>query len=318
MSALSPAAADFYDTINAATTPDQLANLGRALWHQWGKGDFGDEDATFLSGAIEKRKPQHRPATMKAIGAQQSRISRFTPRHRPRSPDRKASRDRRRTLGSSSSMPPELRALFTEGQRAVLAIVCGEVKHHGTCDLPNDKMAALAGVCRTTVQTTIHEARRLGLIHVTERPRPGQKNLTNLLRVMSPEWLTWLKRGPTVHRPRAVNMGVENPKHTPGLCVSETGDPDAGQPSLSSGIGSNSVKMVSTTKNTDLRKEEAIQRNRSTYPSNRARADRGWTLENGGGYGRVAQRLPRGRVSKTDGPEFGSAVGGWRPGAHHE
>jgi hypothetical protein len=273
MNALSPAASDFYDLINAAVSPDQLANLGRALWHQWGKGDFDDEDATFLSEAIEKRKPQHRSAAMKAIGALKGRISRFAPRQRPRSPDRKASRDRRRTLGSSSSMPPDLRALFTEGQRAVLAIVCGEVKHHGTCDLPNEKIAALAGVCRTTVQTTVHEARRLGLIHVAERPRPGQKNLTNLIRIMSREWLTWLKRGPTAHRPPVANKGVAHLKHTPGG-VSETGDQDTGQPSLDGSIGSNSVKMVSATKNTDLRREEAIQENRSTGPSDRARLAR--------------------------------------------
>jgi hypothetical protein len=288
MNALPPAASSFYDMINAATSPDQLANLGRALWHQWSKGDFGDEDATFLSEAIEKRKPQHRPVTMKAIGAQQSRISRFAPRQRPRSPDRKASRERRRTLGSSSSMPPELRALFTEGQRAVLAIVCGEVKHHGTCDLPNDKTAALAGVCRTTVQTTIHEARRLGLILVTERPRPGQKNLTNLIRVMSREWLTWLKRGPAAHRPHLAEIGADRLKRTPGHGVSETGDPGTGQPSLDSRIGSNSVKKVSTTKSTDLRKQAAIQGTRSAYPSNGARSDRVWRPEDGGGYGRIA------------------------------
>jgi hypothetical protein len=207
MNALSPAASVFYDTINSATTPDQLANLGRALWHQWGRGDFSDEDATFLSDAIEKRKPQRRAGTMKAVGAPWTGISRFTPRQRPRSPDRKASRDRRRTLGSSSSMPPDLRALFTEGQRAVLAVMCGEVKLHGTCDLPNDRMAALAGVCRTTVQTTMHEARRLGLIHVTERPRPGRKNLTNIIRIMSRDWLTWVNRGPTAHRPARANRG---------------------------------------------------------------------------------------------------------------
>jgi hypothetical protein len=268
MNALSPAASVFYDIINAATSPDQLANLGRTLWHQWGKGDFSDEDATFLSEAIEKRKPQHRPVTMKAVGALQSRISRFTPRQRPRSPDRKASRDRRRTLGSSSSMPPTLRALFTEGQRAVLAIVCGEVKHHGTCELPYDKIAALAGVCRTTVQTTMHEARRLGLINIAERPLPGRKNLTNVIRIMLCEWLAWLKRGPTAHRPP-----------TP---LSHGG-----------GIGSNSVKMVSTTKNTDLRKEEVIQETRGTSPSNRGRSARGWTPKKENAYARIALRLSR-------------------------
>jgi hypothetical protein len=124
-------------------------------------------------------------------------------------------------------MPPTQRAMFTEGQRAVLAIVAGEVKHHGVCDLPYDAIAAKAGVCRTTVQTTMHEARRLSLLSIAERPRPGRKNLTNVIRIISREWLTWLTRGPTAHRP--------------------------------SRIGSNSAKMASPTKSTDLNNEEALQ-----------------------------------------------------------
>jgi hypothetical protein len=131
-------------------------------------------------------------------------------------------------------MPPSLRSQFTEGQRAVLFIVAGEVKFHRYCDLPYDQIAALAGVCRTTVQTTMHEARRLGLIKITERPRPGRKNLTNLVEIVSGEWTIWIKRGPAAQRPGR--------------------------------IGSNSVKMVSTTRITDLRKKEALQGNRCTDP----------------------------------------------------
>ena len=65
-------------------------------------------------------------------------------------------------LGGSSALPDNLRHFYTEGLRAVLCIVAGEVKRHGVCDLPNDQIAALAGVCRTTVQTAMHEARLLG------------------------------------------------------------------------------------------------------------------------------------------------------------
>jgi hypothetical protein len=238
MNALTPAAAAFYDLVNVAASPDQLDNLGRAVWHRWGKGDFSDDDAQFLADAIEKRKPQRRSVTTKPLGDLQGRISRFAPRQRQRSPDRQKSRERRRTLGSSSAMPPDQRAMFTEGQRSFIAIVAGEVKHHGTCDLPLDAMAAKAGVCRTTAQTTLHEARRLGLIHITERPRPGRKNLTNVIRIMSREWLDCLKRGPTAHRPPLCDREVDHTKHSPA----------------GSGIGSNSVKMASPTKNTDLRK----------------------------------------------------------------
>jgi hypothetical protein len=45
MNALSPAASTFYDHINAAASPDQLDNLGRALWHHYYKGEFRDDEA---------------------------------------------------------------------------------------------------------------------------------------------------------------------------------------------------------------------------------------------------------------------------------
>lgn len=219
---LSPAASLVYDAINTAASPDQLDNIGRAVWHDWGNGRLTDDEATFLNSAIDKRRPASRrtssapgAVTMKPVGRLNDRLgSRFQSRQRPRSPDRQASRDRRRRLGGSSALPDTLRHHYTEGQRAVLCIIAGEVKHRSVCDLPIDKIAALAGVCRTTVQTTLHEARRLGHLRITERPIPGRKNLPNLVEIISPEWRTWLKRGPSAHRP----------------------------------IGSSSVNLVSTTK----------------------------------------------------------------------
>ncbi len=96
---------------------------------------------------------------------------------------------------------PRSPAFFTESESAVLAIIAGEVKHHGTCELPIDQIAALAGVCRTSVQNALHEARRLGLIRIAHRPQRGRKHLPNMVEILSPEWRTWLKRGPTAHRP---------------------------------------------------------------------------------------------------------------------
>jgi len=268
MIALSPAAACLYDAINSAASTDQLVNLGRSMWHDWGKGLFSDDEATFLNDAIEKRKPPRRPLAIAAVGLK-ARISRFTTRQHPRSSDRKASRDRRRTLGSSSSMPPGLRADFTEGQRAVLAIVCGEAKHHGICDLPYDKIAALAGVCRTTVQTALHEARRLGLINIMERPRPGRKNLTNVIRIVSREWFAWLKRGPAAHRPSSYGLPV-------------------------GGIGSKSPKVVSPTESTDLKKEEVIREAWGDDHLPRYQTGHGWKPSTRNAYARSALRLSRG------------------------
>lgn len=224
----SEAATIIYNAINQAATPDDLDQLARTMWRGYGEGAINEDDAGFLQSCIDRRRPlarnTARTAPGRAIGVLAGRIgSRLVSRQHPRSPDRRASRDRRRTLGGSAVMPPNLRHHYTEGQRAVLCIVAGEVKHHGVCDLPIDKIAALAGVCRTLVQNTMHEARRLLHIRITERPQTGRKSLTNLVEIVSPEWRAWIKRGPTAHRP--------------------------------SPIGSTLMKIVSPTKITCLRKK---------------------------------------------------------------
>ncbi len=173
-------------------------------------------------------------------GPARARPNRLRSRQRQRSPDRLASRNRRRTLGGSSALPDTLRASYTEGQRAVLCIIAGEVKRHGMCDLPIDKIAALAGVCRTTVQTTLHEARLLGHIAVQERPRRGERSLTNVIRIMSAEWRAWLLR--------------------------------AGKAALRWG-GSNSLKMVSATKREQ--QEKGVDGIAGASPQGRAPPDTG-------------------------------------------
>jgi hypothetical protein len=219
-----PAAVVLYTGINACQNPDQLDALARLIWERYGVGAVNDDEASYLASCIERRRPlSRRTSTGKfaVIGNLNGRISRFVSRQRQRSPDRRASRDRRRMLGGSSALPDNLRHHYTEGQRSVLCIVAGEIKRHGICDLPIDKIAALAGVCRTTVQTAMHEARRLHHIKITERPQHGRKSLPNIVEIISPEWSTWIKRGPSAAR----------------------------------FIGSNPVNLVSTTKNINLSKK---------------------------------------------------------------
>jgi hypothetical protein len=225
------------EAINFRSSPEQLDETSRRLWQAWGAGRISDDESSHLQSLIERQRPSRQKAfSAKPAGRIADRPSgRFTPRQRQRSPDRKASRDRRRMLGGSSALPDNLRHHYTEGQRAVLCIVAGEVKRTGVCDFPIDKIAALAGVCRTTVQTTLHEARRLLHIKITERPQPGRKHLPNVIEIVSPEWHTWIKRGP----------------------------------SAGGRIGSSSVKMVSTTKITDLRKRVADERMRAEWRPSR-------------------------------------------------
>jgi hypothetical protein len=230
---LGAVASAIYEAINRFSDPDQLHETARFLWKAYAAGELSDGEANYLQFLIDRRRPLRRMALhAKPLGKFAGRLcGRFTPRQRQRSPDRQASRDRRRMLGGSSALPDNLRHHYTEGQRSVLCIVAGEVKRCGVCDFPIDKIAALAGVCRTTVQTTLHEARRLGHIKITERPQPGRKNLPNLVEIIPPEWRIWIRRGPSAARR----------------------------------IGSNSAKMVNPTKNTDLRKRVAEEQIRTEW-----------------------------------------------------
>jgi hypothetical protein len=92
-------------------------------------------------------------------------------------------------------MPPAMAARFTTGELAVLRIVVDEVRGRGLCDRSFPEIAARAGVCRTTAQNAIRQAAREGLLTVQRRPRPGRKNLANVVRIVSREWVTWMERG---------------------------------------------------------------------------------------------------------------------------
>lgn len=195
---------ELHAIILQCTSPEHLdAAQGRVI-QAWGNGLITDGQGSTLLELIEKKRPQKSDgkfcAPFAGNGGRTGRVSRFASRVHPRSPDREASRDRRRMLGGSSALPHNLRHHYTEGHRAVLCIVAGEVKRQGVCEMPIDKIAALAGVCRTTVQNALHEARRLGHIKITERPRRGRKSLTNLIEVIIKTWREWLRRGPSIAR----------------------------------------------------------------------------------------------------------------------
>jgi hypothetical protein len=111
------------------------------------------------------------------------------------SPDRLASRARRRELSLCGALPRPLAVRFTEGERAVLAIVAAEVKAKGACDLSLEAIAARAGVCVTLARDAIRHAAAGGLALVIERRRHGRPSLTNVVRIVSRDWLAWIWRG---------------------------------------------------------------------------------------------------------------------------
>jgi hypothetical protein len=92
-------------------------------------------------------------------------------------------------------MPPSLACKFTVGELAALRIVTDEVWEKGQCDRTVAEIAARAGICRSTAKNAVRAAATMGLLTVQERRREGQKNLPNVVRIVSREWQQWIKRG---------------------------------------------------------------------------------------------------------------------------
>jgi hypothetical protein len=178
----------------------QLDAAISAVCGDWADGRIGEIEAEHRISLLQAQRAALTWAAPKAgrpiVAA--PIIRRFAPRRYQCSPNREASRNRRRMLARGGHMPPHVRVKYTEGETSALTIIAREVQHHGVCDLTIDKIAALAGVCRTTAQNAMREAVRRGHVTVERRPVLGRKNETNLVRIVSREWLAWLKRGPAI------------------------------------------------------------------------------------------------------------------------
>lgn len=180
--------------IDAARTLAQMDELSRAIWQAAGAEAVTAEEAQALAEALHVRRGAIREAIV-PVGIPAGRVSLFPTRRRPVSPDRLASRDRRRRLAASGPMPPQLAARFTTGQLAVLRVVADEVRDRGLCALCIDAIAARAGVCRRLAQGAIRLAEGDGLLVIQERRHQGRKNDPNLIRIISREWQAWTRRG---------------------------------------------------------------------------------------------------------------------------
>ena len=199
---LGPAARAIHDLISQSS--GELSGVARQIWRALADGIITDGEAHYLSVLIERRRAHARDRTIDQRSFNDRpydpRAIRFPARRRQKSPDRSSSVARRRMLAASGNLPDTLRRHFTTGQLAVLCVVAGEVKRCGLCDQPLDEIAALAGVCRATAQSAMHQAREWGLIRVKERRRRGRKSLTNVITIISPEWTDWIRRAPSAAR----------------------------------------------------------------------------------------------------------------------
>jgi hypothetical protein len=181
-----------------------LDGFCRAVWGDWGAGRLTDEQAQSLAETIEARRREVRGSDTVACRAPQvaaqaraaGRPSHFPPKRKaPRSPDRRASIERRRTLAASGPMPPQLASRFTTGELAALRIVADAARDRGACMMTLGEIAARAGVCVTTARNALRQAAREGFVTIEERRRDKRPNLANVVRIVSREWTSWIERG---------------------------------------------------------------------------------------------------------------------------
>lgn len=165
----------------------QLENLARILYRGVAEGVVSDAAADAAGAALDARRAIIKAGQAKAIKPASE------PRKPCRSPDRQRSILRRRGLAASGAVPGRIAANFTTGETAVLSVVARECQRQGQCTLHIDAVAARAGVSRSTVQAALRQARHLGLLNVQERRRAGRRSDANVVRIISADWVAWLK-----------------------------------------------------------------------------------------------------------------------------
>lgn len=181
----------FHVAVTGARNSHALDEAARLLWRAHGEGQITDSDAEAISEALQARRAAF--ASPQRLSQAKVALSLPRPAKRQRSPDRQASLERRRRQAMSGVVPARIAASFTLGELAILTVIARQVQRGGTCSLPIDAVAALAGVSRTTAQNALRAARRLGLIEVRERRRRRLPSLPNVIKIISAEWSSWLK-----------------------------------------------------------------------------------------------------------------------------
>lgn len=172
-----------------ARTYRQLDDISRLIWRAHAEGHLSDAAAQAAAEAAQARKNALRG------GRPREALKLARARRRPVTPDKAASIARRRRLAASGAVPGPIAASFTVSELSTLSVIAREVQKRGRCELHIDAIAAMAGTCRTVVQSALRTARALGLVSVQERRRAGQRSLTNVVTVISAEWRQWLRLG---------------------------------------------------------------------------------------------------------------------------
>lgn len=158
----------------------KLPEVTALLWRAFGAGQITEAEAEELSALIENRRavPTLPEATRRCVGS------------RPRTD---ASMERRRRWAASGRLPPAIATRFTLAETAVLAVVTVETGKRGDCRMTLEHIAAVAGVSRSTVKAALRQARTLGFLTIEERRQSAWRSLSNVVRIVSREWLAWMR-----------------------------------------------------------------------------------------------------------------------------
>jgi hypothetical protein len=187
------------ETIDRTPAGRELDELCRLVWSGLDQGRIPEAEAQALAEAVQARRALARVSGPERPGSPPTppagqRKSIFPPRRRQRSPNLAVSRERRQVVAGTHALPPGPCRVLTQGERAVLVIVCRAVAVTGRCDLSNGEISARAGVTCRHAQRAIRLAADMGLISVQERPQKGAKHQTNVIRVRCPQLAAWIKR----------------------------------------------------------------------------------------------------------------------------
>jgi hypothetical protein len=165
---------EFAAALDSARTLTFVDEIARDLWRAYGAGEIGESDAESVAARIEEARQRIRPrdaARTRAPAVPLAAVSMFPARKRRCvSPDRAASRARRRRLAYSGPLPPALAAGFTVGQLAALRIVADEVRARGSCLLTLGEIATRAAVGPTRGLSSNGTENRHKLVHASSTP----------------------------------------------------------------------------------------------------------------------------------------------------
>lgn len=164
----------------------QLDDIVQLACRSWAASRLGDADLEELYRRVDLRR--RAPSSVELAKQADTLVRRLGAR--PRRPEHVG---RRRSWVASGLLPPALASRFTVGQAAVLSVIASVILEAGACLLCNQALADRAGVCVSTVKTAKRFAAACGLLIAKERRVSAQRNDTSVVRIVSPEWLSWLR-----------------------------------------------------------------------------------------------------------------------------